>query len=360
MKYERLTIALDMHGCPNRCRHCWLGWGPNAGLGPEDLRFVAEAFRPHTQRLIVYDWYREPDMTGDYRELWQLCGALSTPGEKRDHFELASVPRLARDRDYPQWLRSLGVNVVQLTFFGGEEVTNRMSGRPGAYQDLLTAIERLLENGLAPRIQVFVNKSNLDQLPFLDQLIDRLALPARCQAVGKEFVFFLHQGSCDGKNRDFYPQWLTPEDLEKIPPRLAAYSLKHWGAADLWEVFGRPEGELVEELLEDPTTQKMAQTEPVLYIDSSFSVYPNFTAPSPHWLLGNLKAPGRSPEENAGAALEFYAENRSPGQHARATVPVGELARCCGDRKSRRLFCKGDYIDYLLGRYLERTARQGN
>ena len=44
--FEKITACLDMFGCPNRCRHCWLGLGPNGNLTVDDLVFVAKSFRP--------------------------------------------------------------------------------------------------------------------------------------------------------------------------------------------------------------------------------------------------------------------------------------------------------------------------
>ena len=46
MQYDNILAALDMLGCPNRCRHCFVGWRQNAKLVESDLRWVAEEFRP--------------------------------------------------------------------------------------------------------------------------------------------------------------------------------------------------------------------------------------------------------------------------------------------------------------------------
>lgn len=346
MKFQNLWVNLDMFGCPNRCKHCWLGWGPNAGLGRQDLIYMAEAFRPFTEKLLVYDWYREPDFSPDYREMWQLCDELSTPGCVRDHFELASIWRLVRDESYPDWLKSLGVNVVQMTLFGGEATTDRFTGRKGAYQDILKSVGILLDHGIAPRIQAFVNRQNVDELPVIEALIRELDLEARCRDIGQEFACFVHQGSCDGRNADFYPDWVTPEDLDKIPPLLVEHTLRHFGKESLMAVFGRTEGDLMRELLEDNTTCSFGEREPVLYVDSHFDVYPNFTTPGPNWRLGNLK------QDGAERVLEAYIKDESPAQHTRRTVPVKELARL-GDPESRRLFGRGDYIELLLSRFLE-------
>lgn len=347
MKYPTISLVMDLLGCPNRCKHCWLGHAPNPRLTLDHLRFAAQAFRPFCQDLVVYDWSREPDFAPDYRERWALCNELSTV-PSRDHFELASVWRLARDESYAPWLKSLGVDAVQLTLFGGEEATDWFTGRRGAYQDILTAVDRLFAAGIAPRVQAFVNKRNLPELPAVEDFIRRLDLEARCRAIGQEFRCFVHQGSCDGENRQFYPDWITREDVEKIPPYLLEKTLEHFGGSTPEEVYGVPEAELYQALLEDHSVQSLGAgiTEPVLYIGGDFTVYPNFGEPSsPAWALGNLKTDG--PE----AILGALAEDKSAAQHARATVPLGELVRAQGDPHGQGLFGREDYIEFLLNGY---------
>ena len=85
------AVAVDMAGCPNRCRHCWLGNPPNQRVPEDTLRWVVRQFRdwrrpgeqePTFQRLSVATWYREPDFASHYRRLWELEQELSdeTPG----------------------------------------------------------------------------------------------------------------------------------------------------------------------------------------------------------------------------------------------------------------------------------------
>ena len=45
LRSRRAWIALDMAGCPNRCRHRWLGALPNQRLYDKDLRWAVELFR---------------------------------------------------------------------------------------------------------------------------------------------------------------------------------------------------------------------------------------------------------------------------------------------------------------------------
>ena len=348
MKFRRIVACLDMYGCPNRCRHCWIGHSPNGNLCLDDLKYVAAQFRPYADSFSIDDWYREPDYKEHYRESWDLCNALSDA--RQDHFELISVWRIVRDPEYVKWLAALGVKVAQLTLFGGREKTDYYTGRKNAYNEILQAIEILIDNKIAPRIQFFVNKDTVDELPHIEKLIADLDLENRCEAIGQKFCFFLHQGSCDGESEKLYDVWVTPEDLEKIPASLAERSLEHFGARSLQELFGRTEQSLYEELVNDHSTASFVTDEPVFYIDKDFNVYPNETAPSPAWCLGNLKTDGVE------KALENYAESRSLAQHTRLTVPLSEIVRAEGDPSSQRLFGKSDYIMYLLNRYCRKKT----
>lgn len=341
--YKSIAVCLDMAGCPNRCKHCWLGHSPNGSLSRADLRFTADAFRPHTDKLTVYDWYREPDFCADYRERRELCIQLSD--EPPEHFELISVWRMAHDESYAPWLVSLGVRAAQLTIFGGRETTDFFTGRRGAYDDILRCIDTLLDHGIAPRLQFFVNRRNIGELPLAEKLIEDLKLEERCGSIGKEFAFFLHAGSCDGENERFYPDRITADDFERIPKRLAELTLRHFGASDLSGVFGKPERELYAELCDDSSTADLRSDEPVFYVDSNFDVYPNFSAAEKHWCLGNLKADGVE------KVLETYDANGSIAQNVRASIPLAELARANGSPTSERLFGRDDYITYLLNRY---------
>lgn len=346
--FTRITVCLDMFGCPNRCKHCWIGHSPNGNLTIDDLKFVAEEFRPFTNCLTVYDWYREPDFKDNYKELWDLCNRLSDIHEK--HFELISVWRIVRDKEYVKWLSSLGLKKVQLTLFGGQEKTDFYTGRKNAYNEILEAIEILLENKISPRIQIFVNKDNIDELPFIENLIKSLDLENRCKSFGGEFSLFLHQGSCDGENEKLYPIRVTSDDLKKIPQTLVEYTLKHFNKSSIEEVFGKTEQALYEELIHDHSTASYVSETPVFYIDNKFNVYPNVAPPSPARLLGNLKTDGIE------TVLANYTENKSIAQHIRLTVPLCNLVESQGDCKSQRLFDKEDYIEYLLNKYCRKYS----
>jgi len=155
---------VDMAGCPNRCRHCWLGSHRNGNISADEFCAIAGQFKNWRdengngiREMAFFSWWREPDFRGDYRELWRLEQELSSPGCAQRH-ELLSVWRLARDETYAKWAATLEPKKCQVTFFGMEESTDWGMRREGAYRDNILATERLIEAGIAPRWQLFVTK----------------------------------------------------------------------------------------------------------------------------------------------------------------------------------------------------------
>jgi hypothetical protein len=344
--FSSLTVCLDMAGCPNRCKHCWLGITPNGRLNENDLRFVAEAFRPFTDNLTVDSWYREPDYLPEYKRLWKIERELSD-SKRVPHWELMSVWRAARDTEYVSWLKSLGVKACQLTLFGGREKTDYYTGRHGAYDEIIEAIEQLLNAEIAPRIQVFINQDNVGNLGAVVDLFREMRFEERCANFETPFSAFVHQGSCDGENVKLYDIRVTPKDLEQVPQPLINYSLKHFSKNNFADIFGKTERELCSELSESTEIICTVTDTPTFYVDKDFNVYPNITTPSIYWLLGNLKTDG------ADVVLHRYVNDETTAQRVRKTIPISELIKAYGNFESERLFSKSDYIDFLVNKYCE-------
>lgn len=345
LEFQRLTVCLDMAGCPNRCLHCWLGHAPNGRFSPEDLRWMAQQFRPFARRMEVFSWYREPDFRADYRALWALEQSLSD--EKTPHFELLSTWRAVHDADYIPWLESLGVRAVQLTFFGGAAMTDRYTGRAGAYDELVSLLDPLRKHGITPRFQVFVNRENIGEMEEIVRLAQQSGL-----ADDPDFHAFVHAGSCDGANEALYPVRVTPEDVGRLPEPLVRWT-EQYLHQPIRDVFGRTEAEWAAQLLDE--TQPIGSPlddELVLYIDANWDVYPNVTAPQPAWRLGNLRTDGPQ------AVLERCLSQDAPALRICRETPAKALAAACADRSSQRLFTRGDYRIYLVNRYA-RERRKG-
>ncbi|MDR2515548.1 MAG: hypothetical protein LBD02_10160 [Christensenellaceae bacterium] len=122
-----------------------------------------------------------------------------------------SVWRAVRDEGYIPWLKSLGLKMVQLTLFGGREMTDRYTGSRGGYDETLSAIELLLAAGIAPRIQIFVNKETLGELQQIADLIASLRLTERCAALGAPVRPSFTRGAATAK---------TPSSMRCAPRRM--------------------------------------------------------------------------------------------------------------------------------------------
>lgn len=334
-----LNLAVDLAGCPNRCLHCWLGHMPNRSMEPEADAWIVERFRPYFEKICFYSWLREPDFCPDYRARWERDKQLSVGAQPR-RFELASFWRLAREPDYARFLKELGVGCVQLSFFGLEETTDRYVGRRGAFRELLRATEVLLQNGIRPRWQGFLNEENREELVKLLALSEDLDLKRRCEKLGGEFRFFVHEGSCDGENRKLYPIRILKEH---IPPELVPYYLNYDKICT--------ERELWERWKDDPGHVDFHNAgEIVLYVSNGYDLYFNFTHMRSEWRIGNLRT------DPLDELIRAVLEEDTPALRTARAVPLGELVRRYGDPASSRVFSPEDYQTWLLNTHLEREA----
>ena len=331
-----LYLVTDMYGCPNRCLHCWLGHMPNRRMEPGADAWLIDYFKPDFGTIVFYSWLREPDFCEDYRARWTRDNELSAGG-KPERFELASFWRLARDPDYVEFLREVGTKRVQLTFFGPEELTDRYAGRKGAFRELLQATEILLQRGIAPRWQAFLNEENRDGVPALLELIRTMELEKRCRAFGEAFKFFVHAGSCDGENRKLYPVRIRRAHIpEVLKPYYLDYDQTLTEAECCAALSGSPSHYV-------PRNEDRI----VLNISNTYDVYFNFTHMTPGWRIGNLKT---DPREEL---IRRVVQADIPALRLARQVTLGELAERYGDPASEKVFFREDYQSYLLNRYIE-------
>lgn len=341
MPNQSLILAVDLYGCPNRCRHCWLGHAPNRPVNEEEDIRIVDYFRPFFPRITFYSWLREPDYCSHYRERWLRDNRISV-GAKPERFELASFWRLVRNPDYVRFLKETDVKKVQLTFFGLELLTDRYIGRKGAFRELLGATEILLENGIAPRWQAFINEENKEEVAQLPGLAERLGLKERCAAAGEEFSFFVHSGSCDGENRRQYEIRITREHIpENLKPYYLNYNLL------------RTERECCGQLREDSSVFTYHNGDTIiLNISNTFDVYFNFTHMTEEWKIGNLKT------DHPAELVRRITEEDTWALNTAASVKLSRLAERYGNPQSERVFFPEDYKAYLLNCYLEEKWKE--
>lgn len=336
MSDKSLLLSADMYGCPNRCKHCWLGHMPNRKMEEGSDEWIVNYFKPYFKRICFHSWLREPDFCDDYKNRWLKDIKLSI-GTMPERYELASFWRIIREPQYVKFLKEVGVKIVQLTFFGLEKMTDKYVGRRGAFQELLQATEILLENEIAPRWQAFIYEENKEELVELLNLSEQLKLKERCQTFGAEFKFFVHAGGCDGENRKQYDIWI---EKDNIPKELIPYYLDYESLLSEKECC---------ELLKEDDTHNIPHNEEliVLFISNNYDVFFNFTHMSKEWKIGNLKT------DNQKELLRRIVEEDIPAINLARQITMKELVTMYGNTQSNKAFQLDDYKDYLLNRYVE-------
>ena len=335
---DYLSVMVDMAGCPNRCRHCWLGSHRNGNISIDNFRNIADEFRNWRDEnghaineLGFFSWWREPDFRDDYRELWQLEKELSSPGQAQ-RFELLSVWRLAHDKNYAKWAATLPPKACQISFFGMEENTNWGTRRKGAFHDCILATQRLLDVGIAPRWQLFITKRCIGELNEFTRLISDLDLHKRCEVIGQKFEVFIGGISPEGNGYSLEDIRITEDDAEIIPHELIAI------CRDGLDSLGQPESLLLESLLNDDMPPNVSANFPCVAVNADFDVYPNIAEPTGWWKLGNIKADG------ADEIIKAYRDSTAPGMVANREVPIREMAQRYGNKSSNKLYHKSDLI----------------
>ena len=292
-----IGLALDMHGCPNRCRHCYIRGRANGCMSEDDLRWAVEQFRrcvrpgedePAFGKLSVSSSVREPDFSDDYGRLLQLEAELSDSGPNRH--ELLSIWRLARDDQYAEWAKRVGPDTCQITFFGTEETQDWFHRRKGAFQDTIRATERLLEVGMKPRWQLFMTTKILPDLDDLMRLVDRMRLRERVVDLGSEFVMFMHPPGMIGEGRHIAHLSATLEDTKRVPQELVAATQKHFGREGIWTT----EAETLSRIMSagdslDAPWPFPPQPKLWFSVTHNWDVYTNMATTDPWWRLGNMR-----------------------------------------------------------------------
>ncbi len=354
---KKIGVALDMQGCPNRCRHCWLGSGSNRKLSDDDLRWVAAQFRHYletadttVESLSVSSWFREPDFSDEYRHLYELEEDLSD--EKPERFEVLSVWRLARDKEYASWVKSVDPDTCQISFFGMEETNDWFHRRKGAFRDALTATERLLDVGMKPRWQIFLTKKLLPEIDELLLLIDRLRLRERVQELGSEFQLFMHTPGPDYEARKIEHLRPTLDEVASLPEAILEPSRKHFGKKILWQ----PESELYRSILKNEEVP--AKGEKVLpevlwfFVTNNWDVFSNVGTLEGWWRLGNLKA------DSVEIIMRRFEQDGILGLEVLLHQPPNKLAKEYGDPHGMKIYStQGDLLSLYHAEHCERTWR---
>jgi len=344
--WSRIGVAFDMRGCPNRCRHCYLGSADSRRLSVEAVRWGASRFREYIdgsqsslKKLSVASWFREPDYGDEYRQLYDLEAELTDGKPMR--YELLSVWRLARDRSYAAWARSVGPDTCQISFFGSRKTNDWFYRRSGAFDDALVATERLLEVGMKPRWQLFLTTKLLPELDTLLALVDRLRLRERVRALGGRFVIFMHPPGPDHEARKIEDLRPTAAEVAGLPESILAPTRQHRAKETLWET----EAALYARILRmgrEGASDRLLPDALWLFVRSDWDVFSNLGTLEPWWCLGNLKS------DPVDRLIRRFEEDDIPGLRTLVRTPAVELAERYGDSTGRKIYSN---VEDLLALY---------
>ena len=348
---EQIGVAFDMQGCPNRCRHCWLGHGSRHTLSEEDVRWGVSRFRDFlagdslpVKRLSVATWFREPDFRDDYRKLYDLEAALGDT--KPNRYELLSVWRLARDESHARWAKSVGPDTCQISFFGMRETTDWFYRRKGAFDDALTATERLLDAGMKPRWQLFLTTKLLPELNEFLRLVDQHRLRYRVRELGGEFQLFMHTPGPDGQARELEHRRPTAEQLVDLPEAIMAPSRKHFGRDILWHT----EDTLVAEIRSGSELEIGSWLPDVLwfFVCANWDVFANVGTLEPWYRLGNLK------QDQVESIISGYEGDSVLGLGVQFHEPAARLTERYGDPSGQKVYSsKEDLLSLYRAKHCE-------
>lgn len=337
---EELQVALDMGGCSSKFKYSEFLLDKQNKLQIDDLDLVYELFSQHAKKIAIYSWYKEPDYLSNYQELFEKEQKLSD----LDIYvrpNVISVYRLNRDSSYVKWLKEQSIKKAKVTFVGLESNSNYFIGRPGAYKELLNALNILIDNEIIPEIEIIINKKNLGDLNKLLILIDKMGIKQKVEAFGEKFIMYAKVGRPTGENLRNIAYRITEKDLWQIPDRLFLET-RNFTKSDI--PFGIPEYKLYEKYIKKVEFINLKENKLRLYIDYKFDVY--FLNTNPYFKLGNLK------QDQVSEILDNYKNNKSFIQSV--NIRINELVEKFGNQKGIWLFKEEDYLLYLLELYCQK------
>ena len=328
-------------------------------MSDDDLRWVVDKFRKYLETadtgiesLSISPDFREPDFADDYRHLYTLAGELSDGDVER--YELLSIWRLARDRDYAAWAKSVGPDTCQISFFGMEETTDWFFRRKGAFQDALTATELLLDVGMKPRWQLFLTKKLLPEIDDFLRLIERLSLPERVRKIGGEFRIFMHPPDPEHEGRKIEYLRPTAEELTSLAGWILEPSKKHFGSDILWQTESELYASIIEEKLDIPDNENIL-SEPShfwFFVTNNWDVFSNVGTLEPWWCLGNLR------KDSVETIMRRFERDEIPGLDALYHYPYRKLAEEYGNPHGRKIYSgKTDLVSLYLARHCEKMLK---
>ena len=203
--------------CYNFCKYCLLSWdGKTIGIDYKRSLNYAKNF---------YDWLKKnkPDIKFSYSfgysmEHPDLFNAINfmqktnSPGGEFLQFDGMKKRNNTELKNFLFQLKSAGIKLINLTFYGNETFHDKFANRQGDYALMLNTFNIALEIGLEVEIGIPVLKENLLQL---DELIDVFANKS-----SNLFLFTPHSG---GRGKNLLEQKISLNDYNSMSEKAKKY-----------------------------------------------------------------------------------------------------------------------------------------
>ena len=349
---NKISIAFDIYGCPQRCKHCWVGHQNHSKMNIEKVISTFLDIKKEHNKNNYYGTkvnnirvdIREPHYGDDYKKLYSRVDEINGYSvEVENNFELISLWRLIRDKDYVDWIKNRGIKSAQLKVFGSEKTNDYFYGRKGAHKDLIKGTDILLKNGIIPRWQVYYNKMGIDELEEVMDITKELNIWKRVRKLGEKFNIHGCTFDSDGAGFNNHKYRIEKSDKPKIPNLLWKKSEEHYGE----DYSLKTEGELTKKILNDGEYNLLPDNHWLwFFVTSDWNIYPNFMGPAPWWKLGNLK------KDKWKTILDNYKKNNNLGLKALTEITAKSLAEKYGNVKGVKLYNnESELVEYWFGKY---------
>jgi RNA polymerase sigma-70 factor (ECF subfamily) len=230
--------------------------------------------------------------------------------------------QLGRHPEAPKLLadfKEAGLRHIWFTFAGLRETHDDLCQRPGAFDAIVTAMERCREAGIAAGANLTVTTRNTGEFAELGALV-------RSLGSGRFVPTYPFCWWVEPEHANLQPE---PDDLVGLPPEGLDVN---WGYRDFWsdpEAF--TEGALVRRAIESGDEEQASGCERRrlnLWVWPNLDLLVNDSRPVPTQRLANLNTDPPQKEYDVLANLEWPPDPPSDA----------ELARRYGDPKSRKVF----------------------
>lgn len=217
MKTISINILNLCVPCYNHCKYCLLSWNGKC-LGIEYARSVEYArnfynwlkiTHPEINFIYYFGYSMEhPDLPDAIKFMQET----NSPGGEFLQFDGMKMRSKAELHKLLENIKTLGIRLIDFTFYGTQEYHDRFAGRNGDFKLMMNSLEIALEKGLNAEVGIPITKENLSQI---DELLTMLP-----QDKIRIFLFTPHSG---GRGITLLDSKITVDDYESLSPAAKKY-----------------------------------------------------------------------------------------------------------------------------------------